>query len=126
MRVAQDSKHHTVNMGMDLDGWIVRVKGGDHLPEWDLKQLCDYVKELLIEESNVQVRRNRLPKSQCRARAPRIVQSHCASPTPSPCGLCAMHTNTYAFCIECPPFCDLYRPRCGTCVANLKSCHSKR
>lgn len=43
-------------MGMDLDGWIARVKGGDHLAEWDLKQLCDYVKELLIEESNVQVR----------------------------------------------------------------------
>jgi serine/threonine-protein phosphatase 6 catalytic subunit len=41
-------------MGMDLDGWISRVKGGDHLAEWDLKQLCDYVKELLIEESNVQ------------------------------------------------------------------------
>jgi serine/threonine-protein phosphatase 6 catalytic subunit len=43
-------------MGMDLDGWIARVKGGEHLEEWDLKQLCDYVKELLIEESNVQVR----------------------------------------------------------------------
>lgn len=41
-------------MGMDLDAWIARVKGGDHLAEWDLKQLCDYVKELLIEESNVQ------------------------------------------------------------------------
>lgn len=41
-------------MGMDLDGWISRVKGGEHLAEWDLKQLCDYVKELLIEESNVQ------------------------------------------------------------------------
>lgn len=41
-------------MGMDLDGWISQVKGGDHLAEWDLKQLCDYVKELLIEESNVQ------------------------------------------------------------------------
>jgi serine/threonine-protein phosphatase 6 catalytic subunit len=42
-------------MGMDLDGWIARVKSGEHLEEWDLKQLCDYVKELLIEESNVQV-----------------------------------------------------------------------
>lgn len=41
-------------MGMDLDGWIVKVKNGGHLAEWDLKQLCDYVKELLIEESNVQ------------------------------------------------------------------------
>jgi hypothetical protein len=45
-------------MGMDLDGWIARVKGGEHLEEWDLKQLCDYVKELLIEESNVQVRKS--------------------------------------------------------------------
>lgn len=41
-------------MGMDLDGWIAKVKNGGHLAEWDLKQLCDYVKELLIEESNVQ------------------------------------------------------------------------
>lgn len=43
-------------MGLDFDAWIAKVKGGDHLDEWDLKQLCDYVKELLIEESNVQVR----------------------------------------------------------------------
>ena len=42
-------------MGLDFDGWIAKVKTGEHLPEWDLKQLCDYVKELLIEESNVQV-----------------------------------------------------------------------
>lgn len=41
-------------MGMDLDGWIATMKKGGNLPEWDLKQLCEYVKELLIEESNVQ------------------------------------------------------------------------
>lgn len=42
-------------MGLDFDGWIAKVRAGEHLDEWDLKQLCDYVKELLIEESNVQV-----------------------------------------------------------------------
>lgn len=41
-------------MGLDFDAWIAKVRGGDFLEEWDLKQLCDYVKELLIEESNVQ------------------------------------------------------------------------
>ena len=41
-------------MGMDLDGWISMLMRGEYLKEWDLKQLCDYVKELLIEESNVQ------------------------------------------------------------------------
>ncbi|KAK1863007.1 hypothetical protein I4F81_005572 [Pyropia yezoensis] len=41
-------------MGLDLDNWIEKVRRGEHLAEWDLKQLCDYVKELLIEESNVQ------------------------------------------------------------------------
>lgn len=42
-------------MGMDLDNWIEKVKSAQYLPEPDLKRLCDYVKELLIEESNVQV-----------------------------------------------------------------------
>jgi len=42
-------------MGMDLDLWLDKVRKGQHLGEWELKQLCDYVKELLIEESNVQV-----------------------------------------------------------------------
>jgi len=41
-------------MGLHLDVWIEKVKRGEHLGEWELKQLCDYVKELLIEESNVQ------------------------------------------------------------------------
>ncbi|EME28616.1 protein phosphatase [Galdieria sulphuraria] len=41
-------------MGMDLDNWIEKVKSAQYLPEPDLKRLCDYVKEILIEESNVQ------------------------------------------------------------------------
>eukprot|EP00188_Purpureofilum_apyrenoidigerum_P006301 Plantae.Rhodophyta-Purpureofilum_apyrenoidigerum.ctg9526.p1 GENE.Plantae.Rhodophyta-Purpureofilum_apyrenoidigerum.ctg9526~~Plantae.Rhodophyta-Purpureofilum_apyrenoidigerum.ctg9526.p1 ORF type:complete len:304 (-),score=57.59 Plantae.Rhodophyta-Purpureofilum_apyrenoidigerum.ctg9526:305-1216(-) len=39
---------------MNLDAWIERVRSGKPLEEWDLKKLCDCVKELLIEESNVQ------------------------------------------------------------------------
>lgn len=41
---------------MELDSWIENVRKGEHLSEWDLKKLCDKVKDLLIEESNVQVR----------------------------------------------------------------------
>lgn len=54
-------------MGLDFDGWIAKVKGGDFLEEWDLKQLCDYVKELLIEESNVQVRARTRPRERMAA-----------------------------------------------------------
>ncbi|KAK4533229.1 hypothetical protein CCYA_CCYA16G4111 [Cyanidiococcus yangmingshanensis] len=39
---------------MNLDAWIATLRTGNILPESDLKKLCDYVKELLIEESNVQ------------------------------------------------------------------------
>ncbi|KAJ6892813.1 hypothetical protein NC651_025888 [Populus alba x Populus x berolinensis] len=39
---------------MDLDKWIAKVKEGQHLLEDDLQLLCEYVKEILIEESNVQ------------------------------------------------------------------------
>jgi serine/threonine-protein phosphatase 6 catalytic subunit len=39
---------------MDLDQWLEKVKGGNHLLEDELKQLCEYVKEILVEESNVQ------------------------------------------------------------------------
>ncbi|KAL2938989.1 Phytochrome-associated serine/threonine-protein phosphatase [Bienertia sinuspersici] len=39
---------------MDLDKWIVKVKDGQHLAEDELQLLCEYVKEILIEESNVQ------------------------------------------------------------------------
>ncbi|XP_040860752.1 phytochrome-associated serine/threonine-protein phosphatase-like isoform X1 [Glycine max] len=39
---------------MDLDQWISKVKDGQHLLEEELQLLCEYVKEILIEESNVQ------------------------------------------------------------------------
>ncbi|KAH0894959.1 hypothetical protein HID58_057388 [Brassica napus] len=39
---------------MDLDQWISKVKDGQHLSEDELHLLCEYVKEILIEESNVQ------------------------------------------------------------------------
>ncbi|KAK4428205.1 Phytochrome-associated serine/threonine-protein phosphatase [Sesamum alatum] len=39
---------------MDLDQWIAKVKDGQHLSEDELQLLCEYVKEILIEESNVQ------------------------------------------------------------------------
>ncbi|XP_068493779.1 phytochrome-associated serine/threonine-protein phosphatase-like isoform X2 [Phaseolus vulgaris] len=39
---------------MDLDQWISKVKDGQHLLEDELQLLCEYVKEILIEESNVQ------------------------------------------------------------------------
>ncbi|KAE8766304.1 phytochrome-associated serine/threonine-protein phosphatase [Hordeum vulgare] len=39
---------------MDLDLWISKVKEGQHLAEHELQTLCEYVKEILIEESNVQ------------------------------------------------------------------------
>ncbi|KAF1889107.1 hypothetical protein Lal_00043327 [Lupinus albus] len=39
---------------MDLEQWISKVKNGQHLLEDELQLLCEYVKEILIEESNVQ------------------------------------------------------------------------
>jgi len=41
-------------MGVDLDAWIETVQACNHLPEADLRALCDIVRGLLIEESNVQ------------------------------------------------------------------------
>lgn len=41
-------------MGVDLDRWIEKVKECQFLPEQDLKKLCNMVKSILIEESNVQ------------------------------------------------------------------------
>lgn len=38
----------------DIDLWIDLVKQCKYLPENDLKRLCDYVCDLLLEESNVQ------------------------------------------------------------------------
>jgi diadenosine tetraphosphatase ApaH/serine/threonine PP2A family protein phosphatase len=37
-----------------LDGWLAVVRQCKYLPEPDLKRLCEYVRELLLEESNVQ------------------------------------------------------------------------
>jgi len=38
----------------NLDAWIEMLKQCKYLPEQDVKSLCEMVKELLIEESNVQ------------------------------------------------------------------------
>ena len=37
-----------------VDGWIEKVRACEHLTESELKQLCDLVREILMEESNVQ------------------------------------------------------------------------
>ncbi|KAI9588928.1 hypothetical protein GQX74_007097 [Glossina fuscipes] len=41
-------------MMADLDKWIDIVKDCKYLPENDLKKLCDWVCEILMEESNIQ------------------------------------------------------------------------
>mmetsp|Transcript_24965 Transcript_24965/g.44472 ORF Transcript_24965/g.44472 Transcript_24965/m.44472 type:complete len:306 (-) Transcript_24965:60-977(-) len=41
-------------MNLDLDRCIGKVKACEYLAEDELKQLCDFVKEILVEESNVQ------------------------------------------------------------------------
>mmetsp|Transcript_9308 Transcript_9308/g.26617 ORF Transcript_9308/g.26617 Transcript_9308/m.26617 type:complete len:306 (-) Transcript_9308:320-1237(-) len=41
-------------MNLDLDRCIEKVKACEYLAEDELKQLCDFVKEILVEESNVQ------------------------------------------------------------------------
>jgi diadenosine tetraphosphatase ApaH/serine/threonine PP2A family protein phosphatase len=38
----------------NIDSWIETLRQCKHLPEQDVKTLCEMVKELLIEESNVQ------------------------------------------------------------------------
>ena len=38
----------------DPDKWLDIVKNGGILPERDLRVLCEKIKEILIEESNVQ------------------------------------------------------------------------
>jgi len=38
----------------DLDVWIEKLRKCEYLPENDLKALCEYVKDILVEESNVQ------------------------------------------------------------------------
>lgn len=38
----------------DIDGWLEKLRRGEHLEEHALKQLCDIVKDILAEECNVQ------------------------------------------------------------------------
>jgi hypothetical protein len=38
----------------NIDSWLETVKNGGVLPERDLRILCEKIKEILIEESNVQ------------------------------------------------------------------------
>ena len=37
----------------DVDSWLATVKDGGVLPERDLRILCEKIKEILVEESNV-------------------------------------------------------------------------
>ena len=53
---------------MDLAKWTEQVRGGSSLPEEDLKALCDMVKEILVEESNVQPVNSPVTVSGARAR----------------------------------------------------------
>lgn len=38
----------------DIDAWLSKIKRCEHLSESELKSLCDIVREILMEESNVQ------------------------------------------------------------------------
>lgn len=46
--------NNQVPAGGDIDKWVEQVKECKYLEEKDLKELCERVKELLLEESNVQ------------------------------------------------------------------------
>jgi serine/threonine-protein phosphatase 6 catalytic subunit len=39
--------------GQDIDNWLETVNEGTILPERELRILCEKIKEILIEESNV-------------------------------------------------------------------------
>jgi len=41
-------------MSGNIDSWLETVKAGKLLPERDLRILCEKVKEILVEESNLQ------------------------------------------------------------------------
>eukprot|EP00826_Nyctotherus_ovalis_P020983 TRINITY_DN1668_c0_g1_i1.p1 TRINITY_DN1668_c0_g1~~TRINITY_DN1668_c0_g1_i1.p1 ORF type:complete len:326 (-),score=21.03 TRINITY_DN1668_c0_g1_i1:173-1150(-) len=43
-----------INLMGDIDAWLEQLKGGKCIPEKDLRVLCDKVKDLLLEEANVQ------------------------------------------------------------------------
>ncbi|CEG80226.1 Putative Serine/threonine-protein phosphatase [Rhizopus microsporus] len=36
------------------DEWLEKVRECEYLPEQDIKKLCEMVKEILLEESNIQ------------------------------------------------------------------------
>ena len=38
----------------EVDNWLESIKEGTILPERDLRILCERIKEILMEESNVQ------------------------------------------------------------------------
>lgn len=40
-------------MTSNVDKWLAQLYDGKCLPERDLRQLCEMVKEILSEESNV-------------------------------------------------------------------------
>lgn len=42
-----------MSLNCDVDHWLEKVKNGGVLPERELRILCEKVKEILIEESNV-------------------------------------------------------------------------
>jgi len=39
--------------GTDVDKWLGKVKAGDCLTEKEIRILCEKVKEILVEESNL-------------------------------------------------------------------------
>lgn len=41
-------------MTFDPDRWLAQLRMCQHLPEADMKLLCDYVRSILMEESNIQ------------------------------------------------------------------------
>ena len=46
-------QHHQ-NVKSDVDSWLAHVRDGGLLPEKQVRSLCEKVKEVLIEEGNVQ------------------------------------------------------------------------
>jgi hypothetical protein len=42
-----------MSQSSNVDQWLETVKDGKILPERDLRILCEKIKEILIEESNV-------------------------------------------------------------------------
>ena len=38
----------------NVDAWLESIQAGTILPERELRQLCELIKEILVEESNVQ------------------------------------------------------------------------